>query len=145
MLLKAKVEAGGADAKLLKFQSEKEEIELSILTNLMDITESSPEFSQVVDITGSRDRYEQARILAEVVYDKARAEQILSWYTPGKDSLTDHFKARNSKALEVRTAGGKGFTASLRASTARSLAPNVTGVIANVVGGDATAADTAGT
>jgi len=145
MLLKEKVKNGLGDESLLTFQSEKEAIEMSILSNLLNITESSPEFSQVVDITGSRDRYEQARILAEVVYDKARAEQILSWYTPGKDSLTDHFKARNSKALEVRNAGGKGFTASLRASTARSLAPNVTGALANAVGGGATAADTAGT
>ena len=93
MLLKAKVDAGSADKKLLKFQSEKETIELSILTNLMDITESSPEFSQVVDITGSRDRYEQARILAEVVYDKARAEQILSWYTPNKTSCSYKLQA----------------------------------------------------
>ena len=113
MLLKAKVEAGSADAKLLKFQSEKETIELSILTNLMDITESSPEFSQVVDITGSRDRYEQARILAEVVYDKARAEQILSWYTPNKTSLTDHFTARTNKAVSIRSNKGSDFSSSL--------------------------------
>jgi hypothetical protein len=116
MLLKAKVDAGSADKKLLKFQSEKETIELSILTNLMDITESSPEFSQVVDITGSRDRYEQARILSEVVYDKARAEQILSWYTPNKESLTSHFKQRTDVALGVRVQAGKGFSDTLSAS-----------------------------
>ena len=129
MLLKAKVDAGSADAKLLKFQSEKETIELSILTNLMDITESSPEFSQVVDITGSRDRYEQARILSEVVYDKARAEQILSWYTPNKESLTSHFSARTDKALTIRRAAGQTFTASLNATSRASVAPNILGAL----------------
>jgi hypothetical protein len=66
-----------------------------------------------VDITGSRDRYEQARILAEVVYDKARAEQILSWYTPNKTSLTDHFTARTNKAVTIRSNKGADFSASL--------------------------------
>ena len=147
MLLKAKVDAGSADKKLLKFQSEKETIELSILTNLMDITESSPEFSQVVDITGSRDRYEQARILAEVVYDKARAEQILSWYTPDKASLTNHFTQRTKQAHDVRAAAGKNFTESLNASIKRNgVAPNILGVLSGATApGGATAADTAGT
>ena len=95
----------------------------------MDITESSPEFSQVVDITGSRDRYEQARILAEVVYDKARAEQILSWYTPNKESLTSHFSARTDKALTIRRAAGQTFTASLNATSRASVAPNILGAL----------------
>ena len=113
MLLKEKVKNGLGDESLLTFQSEKEAIEMSILSNLLNITESSPEFSQVVDITGSRDRYEQARILAEVVYDKARAEQILSWYTPNKTSLTDHFTARTNKAVTIRSNKGSDFSASL--------------------------------
>jgi hypothetical protein len=145
MLLKAKVEAGSADAKLLKFQSEKEAIELSILTNLLDITESSPEFSQVVDITGSRDRYEQARILSEVVYDKARAEQILSWYTPDKKSLTDHFTARTNKALDVRASAGKGFTDSLNATVQPSLTPDFSKFLTGRITGAVAAAAPAST
>ena len=113
MLLKEKVKNGLGDESLLTFQSEKEAIEMSILSNLLNITESSPEFSQVVDITGSRDRYEQARILAEVVYDKARAEQILSWYTPGRESLNNHFSARTAKAVNIRANKGADFSASL--------------------------------
>ena len=113
MLLKEKVKNGLGDESLLTFQSEKEAIEMSILSNLLNITESSPEFSQVVDITGSRDRYEQARILAEVVYDKARAEQILSWYTPGKESLNKHFTERTDKAVTIRANKGADFSASL--------------------------------
>lgn len=145
MLLKAKVEAGSADAKLLKFQSEKEAIELSILTNLMDITESSPEFSQVVDITGSRDRYEQARILSEVVYDKARAEQILSWYTPNKETLTSHFKQRTDVALGVRVQAGKGFSDSLSASIkGAGVAPDIVAILTGRSSAPAAAAPPAG-
>jgi len=95
MLLEAKLKnlkAGDGVDDLLKVQSEREVIEMSILRKLMGITESSPEFSQVVDITGSRDRYEQARILSEVVYDKVRAETILSFYTPEKAGMEKYFK-----------------------------------------------------
>jgi hypothetical protein len=38
---------------LLTIQSEREAIEMSILQNLINITESSPEFAQVVDITAA--------------------------------------------------------------------------------------------
>jgi NurA-like 5'-3' nuclease len=96
MLLQAKLHnLGKPDNEvdpLLKVQSEREVIEMSILRKLLNITESSPEFSQVVDITGSRDRYEQARILSEVVYDKVRAETILSFYTPDKGDMESYFK-----------------------------------------------------
>jgi hypothetical protein len=94
MLLEAKLKnlKDGASDDLLKVQSEREVIEMNILRKLMGITESSPEFSQVVDITGSRDRYEQARILSEVVYDKVRAETILSFYTPEKAGMERYFK-----------------------------------------------------
>ena len=94
MLLQAKLEnLNKADADpLLQVQSEREIIELNILRKLLNITESSPEFSQIVDITGSRDRYEQARILSEVVYDKVRAETILSFYTPEKSVMESYFK-----------------------------------------------------
>lgn len=103
---------------LLKVQSEREAIEMSILRNLIDITESSPEFSQVVDITGSRDRYEQARILSEVVYDKARAEQILSWYTPDSASLKGHFTQRIATSTQARANGSAAMTTSLKRSSA---------------------------
>ena len=90
---------------LLKVQSEREAIEISILRNLVDITESSPEFAQITDITGSRDRYEQARILSEVVYDKVRAEAILGFYTPDGSSLKKHFKDRTDHSLKTRVEG----------------------------------------
>jgi len=110
MLLQAKLEnLKKADADtLLTAQSEREKIEMDILRNLINITESSPEFSQVVDITGSRDRYEQARLLSEIVYDKVRSERILSYYTPTADSMKGYFDLKTNQSLKVRNAGWKG-------------------------------------
>ena len=110
MLLEAKLKnlKDSASDELLKVQSEREVIEMTILRKLMGITESSPEFSQVVDITGSRDRYEQARILSEVVYDKIRAETILSFYTPEKAGMEEYFKKLT--AASAATRAGKLFS-----------------------------------
>jgi len=94
MLMKAKLEASpvqGRGDKILKSLSEKEEIEQQILERLVAIKESSPEFSQVSEITGSTDKFEMARELASLVYDKTRAEQILAFYTPGPEALKAQF------------------------------------------------------
>ena len=126
MLLKEKLAVlkDSESNPLLKVQSEREAIEMSILGNLISITESSPEFSQVVDITGSRDRYEQARILSEVVYDKARAEQILSWYVPSVDSLKGHFKSRIDQTTKARAGGSTIMTETLNKLSELSAVPN---------------------
>ena len=130
-LLEAKLKnaADPAADELLKVQSEREAIELSILRNLVEITESSPEFAQITDITGSRDRYEQARILSEVVYDKVRAEQILGFYTPGQDALKKHFIDRTDKAAALRAGGKASMNATLAASGA---APSATAALASI-------------
>ena len=139
-LLEAKLK-NASDAladPLLKVQSEREAIELSILRNLIEITESSPEFAQITDITGSRDRYEQARILSEVVYDKVRAEQILGFYTPGPDALKKHFLDRTDKALQHRSGSGARTTmnATLAAGgKSQSAAPDVVAAAASLLGG----------
>ena len=102
--------------------SEREAIELQILTKLVAITESSPEFSQLTDITGSRDRYEMARILAETVYDKMRAETILQFYTPPKANLLSHFAARTEASFQSRRAALDGITRVSSSSAASSVA-----------------------
>jgi hypothetical protein len=89
--------------KLLGHTSEREAIEMMILQTLTDITESSPEFAQVVDMTGTKDRYKQAEKLAADVYDKVRAENILKLYTPSHDELQGHFKARSLPSALKRT------------------------------------------
>lgn len=88
--------------RILKATSEKDEIELQILEKLTNITESSPEFAQVVDITGTKDRYEQAKRLAETVYDRVRSEQVLSMYTPSLATLQGHFKSRSIESAVGR-------------------------------------------
>lgn len=114
MLLKEKLSLPAGADELLKVQSEREAIELDILRNLVKITESSPEFAQIVDITGSRDRYEQARILSEVVYDKVRAEAILGFYTPSKEALKSHFDTRTALATTTRQSGSVTMSQSIR-------------------------------
>lgn len=110
MLMKEKFKTEGdttlnTDAKkLLGHKSEREEIEMLILRKLTDITESSPEFAQVVDMTGTKDRYKQAEKLAADVYDKIRAEELLKFYTPSDAQLRGHFKARTLPSAVARAA-----------------------------------------
>jgi len=107
-LLKAKLEQapGGLSSdlakKLLGQRSEKEEIEWLVLAKLSDITESSPEFAQVRDLTGTENKMDQAKKLAEIAYNKLRSEQILSWYTADKKDMMAHFYDRTKKSLDVR-------------------------------------------
>lgn len=129
MLLKEKLKLSRGDGntvngeglKILRAQSEKEEIELKILEKLTNITESSPEFAQVVDITGTKDRYEQAKRLAETVYDRVRAEEILSFYTPSKLDLQSHFKNRTLGAAAERTQAIYQLPGSLNAGVSEEL------------------------
>ena len=95
---------GDEGRKLLGHQSEREAIEMMILQKLTDITESSPEFAQVVDMTGTKDRYKQAEKLAADVYDKIRAQQILEQYTPTEAVLKGHFKERTLPSVIARAA-----------------------------------------
>lgn len=115
MLMKEKLKAGGAELTtrgkaIVGSLSEKEEIEQQILEKLVNIKESSPEFSQVSEITGSTDKFEMARELASLVYDKTRAEQILSFYTPSQTALKEQFfKSQTSSAknrIQNLAAGG---------------------------------------
>jgi hypothetical protein len=121
MLMKEKLKGGAAElaagsrgAKIISSLSEKEEIEQQILEKLVGIKESSPEFSQVSEITGSTDKFEMARELASLVYDKTRAEQILSFYTPDQTALKKQFfdsQASSAKARITALAAGGGGVA----------------------------------
>lgn len=136
MLLKEKLKSQKDNADpLLTVQSEREVIELNILRNLINITESSPEFSQIVDITGSRDRYEQARILSEVVYDKVRAEAILSFYTPSRNVLLGHFLGRTDAAADVRAAGAASLNSQATLGALDRTGRSATGGLAQLLAG----------
>lgn len=107
MLMKEKLKKGSdaLDARGVRIVgslSEKEEIEQQILDKLVDIKESSPEFAQVSEITGSTDKFEMARELASLVYDKTRAEQILSFYTPDASALKKQFFDSQASSAKAR-------------------------------------------
>ena len=108
--------------KILGATSERDEIELKILEKLTNITESSPEFAQIVDITGSKDRYEQAKRLAETVYDRVRSEEILKMYTPSAATLQSHFKNRTIQAAVERTEAIANIPGVLNGGVSASLA-----------------------
>lgn len=94
---KLELQALGDDSqvkRILGQLSEKEQIQMGILEKLMGIRESSPEYAQVCEITGSEDRFEQAERLAEATYKKLRAEKVLSYYTAPKDEVLS-FIGRN--------------------------------------------------
>lgn len=106
MLLKEKLGTGNDD--ILKAKSEQDEVEIQILKKLVKVRESTPEWNQVVDLTGSRNRYEQARILAEIAYEKQKAEKILGFYVPNSTQLGQIFTATDDAARGLRAAGGAG-------------------------------------
>jgi hypothetical protein len=103
-LLEAKLGAGNDD--ILKAKSEQDEVEIQILKKLVKVRESTPEWNQVVDLTGSRNRYEQARILAEIAYEKQKAEKILGFYVPNSTDLGRIFSDTDNAARGLRAGGG---------------------------------------
>lgn len=90
MLLKEKLKAQGVaeDSPLFKrvvgSRSEKEALELHILAVIQgeDYGESSANFSQLVDLTGTRDKIAQAKFLAEKVYEREATKMILNRFAP---------------------------------------------------------------
>lgn len=123
MLLKEKLSDGegkvsGENLKILQNKSERERIEIEILRDIMTYKESSPEFSQLVDLTGSRDVYAQAQFLAETVYDKMRAEEILGFYTPSKDTLRANFAMNTGAAIKKRADKVANIVSAVRGTSA---------------------------
>jgi len=93
MLLKEKLAAQGvaADTDLYKrvvgARSEKEALELHILAVIQGpgYGESSANFSQLVDLTGTRDKISQAKFLAEKVYEREATKMILNRFAPSPE------------------------------------------------------------
>ena len=103
MLLEKKLGTGEANAEILKATSEQDKVEIAILRKLVKVGESTPEFNQVVDLTGTKNRYEQARILAEIVYEKQKAEKILGFYAPSSTEVSAIFDDTDTRARELRS------------------------------------------
>jgi hypothetical protein len=142
MLLKEKLKAQGVpdDSELFKrvvgARSEKEALELHILAVIQGTGygESSANFSQLVDLTGTRDKIQQAKFLAEKVYEREATKMILNRFAPspevaqGQDPVSGApifgFQALINSPRGVQTSvfGTRGASVAARAFA------NVTGV-----------------
>lgn len=89
-LLQSKLEAQGIQKgsalyqRVLGSRSEKEALELHILATIQgnEYGESSANYSQLVDLTGSRDKLTMAKFLAEKVYEREATKMILNRFAP---------------------------------------------------------------
>jgi len=115
-LMEAKL--GSANKSILEIRSEQDEVEIMILNKLKNVRESTAEWNQVVDLTGSKNRLEQARILAEIAYEKAVAENVLGFYVPSPDELKGIFSKTNTNALAIRSGSGAGLAGASSKSSA---------------------------
>jgi hypothetical protein len=90
MLLKEKLKAQGVQegsalfSRVVGSRSEKEALELHILSVIQgdEYGESSANYSQLVDLTGSRDKITMAKFLAEKVYEREATKMILNRFAP---------------------------------------------------------------
>ena len=90
MLLKEKLKAQGIneDSGLYKrvvgSRSEKEALELHILSVIQgdEYGERSANYSQLVDLTGTRDKITMAKFLSEKVYEREATKMILNRFAP---------------------------------------------------------------
>ena len=96
MLLKEKLQQqrvpDEVQKRVLGARSEKEALELHILTVIQgeEYGESSANFSQLVDLTGTRNKIEQSKFLAEKVYEREATKMILNRFAPPPSGATNN-------------------------------------------------------
>ena len=122
MLLKERL---GENNAILKAKSEKDIIMEEILAKLVNVRESTAEWSEVVALTGSENRFSQAERLAEIAWEKRRAELVLAKYTGGDTKLTETYNQSQAMLANVRTA----TAASARSPVAAALSAATGGVL----------------
>ena len=103
MLLKERLGAGSA---ILQAKSEKDIIMEEILGKIVNVRESTAEWSELVSLTGSENRFAQAEKLADIAWEKRRAELVLEKYTGGSGKLDSVYKDSQAKVGAVRGGGG---------------------------------------
>ena len=94
-LLKAQLEAQnstGLVKAVLGNMSEEEQIRLEVLQTIVNYKESTPEWFQLCAMTkGRTDPFDQAEYLAHEIYETQKAEVMLSYYTPSKQTVRNTF------------------------------------------------------
>ena len=109
-LLKAQIEARehpGSDLEkvVLGNMSEEELIRLDVLKTIVNYKESTPEWFQLCAMTkGRTDPFDQAEYLAHEIYETQKAEIMLSYYTPSKQTVRGTFLASAKTGSAKRTA-----------------------------------------
>lgn len=99
MLLKERL--GSAGKEILEAKSEKDQIMEGILRKIVRVRESTPEWSELVSLTGSENRFVMAEKLAEIAWDKKRAELVLEKYVGSGSHLETIYKESQTKAQSV--------------------------------------------
>lgn len=97
-LIKAKLEAAESTSErvrtVLGVTSEKERIEYGVLTKIAAYGESSPEYAQLMRITGLEDRLDIANYIAEQIWKRESNKHMFAKFTP------------DTAAAEIGTTGG---------------------------------------
>lgn len=91
--------------------SEKDQLKANILDKIRLVSESSPEWYELVSTTGSENQYEQAEYLADAAIRKRKAERALEKYTGGAraaDIIFDE-SARNANRFRAGAGAVGGF------------------------------------
>lgn len=101
MLLKEKF----AGKPFLNARSEKDEIMVEIAERITDVRESTPEWAELVAITGTENRLEQAEFLAEQAWNKRMRELVLAKYTGGNSKVDATFNSSLAKSTGFRAKG----------------------------------------
>lgn len=99
MLLKERL--GGAGKEILEAKSEKDQIMEGILRKIVKVRESTAEWSELVSLTGSENRFVQAEKLAEIAWDKKRAEMVLEKYVGSGSHLESIYTESQTKARSI--------------------------------------------
>jgi len=96
--------------KILGMRSEEDNIRLHVMAKLADVKESTCEWDSCVALCGGEtDRFKQADIIAASIWEKELAARKLAVFAPNKEVLHTLYNNSNTRALEVRSNGGKDF------------------------------------
>lgn len=98
----------GNQHPLITTRSEKDEIMKTIAERISKVRESTPEWAELVAITGSESRIEQAEYLAEEAWNKRMRELVLRKYTGGNAKTDEVFTDSQARATNLRLSGGIG-------------------------------------
>jgi hypothetical protein len=126
MLLKERL--GGAGKEILEAKSEKDQIMEGILRKIVKVRESTAEWSELVSLTGSENRFVQAEKLAEIAWDKKRAELVLEKYVGSGNELKTIYDQSQSSAKGIFGSAGNFTLASSSTSVPVALVADVFGL-----------------